>query len=198
MATARPRTGSGREDEGGSRSAHCAITVSDPFGVARVTSVGSEASSFLAYPRTEPLTLPKDTGKRRTTVVSARRQPTGAQGEDFYTLREYVEGDDLRRIHWPATAKRNRYMIRQEETPWHARATILLDETAGTYAGAGWERAVEVAASLADLYHRSAYNFRLLGVADRGIEGRTWDRPLPPLPRPPRNGATGRDRSKWG
>ena len=147
-----------------------AITVSDPFGVARVTSVGSVASTFLAYPRTEMLTLPKDTGKRRTTVVSARRQPTGAQGEDFYTLREYVEGDDLRRIHWPATAKRNRYMIRQEETPWHARATILLDETAGTYAGAGWERSVEVAASLADLYHRSAYNFRLMGVSDRGVE----------------------------
>jgi uncharacterized protein (DUF58 family) len=153
-----------------------AITVSDPFGVARSTSVGTEASSFLAYPRTEQLTLPKDSGKRRTTVVSARRQPTGAQGEDFYTLREYVEGDDLRRIHWPATAKRNRYMIRQEETPWHARATILLDDTTGTYAGAGWERSVEVAASLADLYHRSAYNFRLLGVEDRGIEsGRGTD-----------------------
>jgi uncharacterized protein (DUF58 family) len=152
------------------------ITISDPFGVARIMSVGSEPSSFLAYPRTEQLTLPKDAGKRRTTVVSARRQPTGAQGEDFYTLREYVEGDDLRRIHWPATAKRNRYMIRQEETPWHARATVLLDETDGTYVGAGWERAVEVAASLADLYHRSAYNFRLMCVTDRGVEsGRGTD-----------------------
>jgi uncharacterized protein (DUF58 family) len=153
-----------------------AITVSDPFGVARVTSIGTDASTFLAYPRTEQLDLPKDSGKRKTTTVSARRQPTGAQGEDFYTLREYVEGDDLRRIHWPATAKRNRYMIRQEETPWHARATILLDDTSGTYAGSGWERAVEVAASLADLYHRSAYNFRLMGVEERGIEqGRGTD-----------------------
>ncbi|MGH2754434.1 MAG: DUF58 domain-containing protein [Actinomycetota bacterium] len=147
-----------------------AITISDPFGVARLSSVASDASTFLAYPRTETLALPRDSGKRRTTVVSARRQPTGARGEDFYTLREYVEGDDLRRIHWPATAKRNRYMIRQEETPWHARATILLDDVAGTYAGAGWERSVEVAASLSDLYHRSAYNFRLLCVGETGVE----------------------------
>ena len=153
-----------------------ALTICDPFGVARITSVGTEASSFLAYPKTERLSLPKDSGKRRTTVVSARRQPTGARGEDFYTLREYVEGDDLRRIHWPATAKRNRYMIRQEEVPWHARATILLNDTDGAYVWATWERSVEVAASLADLYHRSAYNFRLIGVEEHGVDsGRGTD-----------------------
>ena len=148
-----------------------AISISDPFGVARVSTVASDESPFLAYPRTEQLSLPKDSGKRRTTIVSARRQPTGAQGEDFYTLREYVEGDDLRRIHWPATAKRNKYMIRQEETPWHARATVLLDDIAGSYTGTGWERAVEVAASLADLYHRAAYNFRLMCSDEAGVEG---------------------------
>ncbi len=101
--------------------------------------------------------------------TAARRQPTGAQGEDFYTLREYVEGDDLRRIHWPATAKRGRYMIRQEETPWHARATILLDDRAEAYTPRAWEQAVESAASLTDLYHRSGYTFRLVGASDPGV-----------------------------
>jgi uncharacterized protein (DUF58 family) len=145
------------------------ITITDPFGVARLTSVGSETSEFLAFPRTERLILPKDAGSRRTITTSARRQPTGNQGEDFYTLREYVEGDDLRRIHWPATAKRDRYMIRQEETPWHARATILLDDHAGAYTAAGWERAVEVAASMCDLYHRSGYAFRLTPSIAHGV-----------------------------
>ncbi|HEU4481136.1 MAG TPA: DUF58 domain-containing protein, partial [Actinomycetota bacterium] len=139
------------------------IAFTDPFGVAKLTSRATGVAEFLAYPRTEQLILPKDTGQKRTMVVSARRQPTGSQGDDFYTLREDVEGDDLRRIHWPATAKRNRYMVRQEETPWHARATILLDDRRGGLKGPAWERGVEAAASFADLYHRSSYSFRLLG-----------------------------------
>lgn len=145
------------------------VTVSDPFGVARVTSRAAERSEFLVYPRTEPLALPRDSGTRRSLTTSARRQPTGSQGEDFYTLREYVEGDDLRRINWAATAKRNKYMIRQEETPWHARATILLDDRSEAHSPAGWERAIEVAASTLDLYHRSGYAFRLTHSIAQGV-----------------------------
>ena len=52
-------------------------------------------------------------------------------------MREYVEGDDLRKIHWPATAKRGGFMIRQEETPWHTRATILLDDRVESHGGIG-------------------------------------------------------------
>lgn len=144
------------------------VTVSDPFGIATRTVILGGATPFLVYPRTETLTLPRDTGRRRTMVSSAKRQPTGATGEDFYTLREYVPGDDLRRIHWGATAKRDRYMIRQEETPWHARATILLDDRTSSYRGAAWERAVETAASLADLYHRSGYTYRLACASSAG------------------------------
>jgi uncharacterized protein (DUF58 family) len=126
-------------------------------------------TGLLVYPRIEPLTLPKDSGTRRTVTASARRQPTGSHGEDFYTLREYVEGDDLRRIHWSATAKRDRYMIRQEETPWHARATILLDDRSRSHVSASWEKAVEAAASMCDMYHRSSYAFRLAFANDAGI-----------------------------
>lgn len=145
------------------------IGVSDPFGVARHSQTTKETSRFLVHPRIETLTMPRDEGRRRVALTSARRQPTGSTGEDFYTLREYVDGDDLRRIHWPATAKRGRYMIRQEETPWHARGTILLDDRLGGYDGAGWERAIEVAASLADLLHRAGHSFRLLGAVESGV-----------------------------
>jgi uncharacterized protein (DUF58 family) len=138
------------------------VVLTDPFGVARISGESAPPSPLLAYPKIEQLTLPRESGTRRSVTSSARRQPTGTHGEDFYTLREYVEGDDLRRIHWPATAKRNRYMIRQEETPWHASATIVLDDRAGTYERSGWERAVEAAASLCDLYHRAGFRFRLV------------------------------------
>jgi uncharacterized protein (DUF58 family) len=140
----------------------------DPFGLARIRKVAGGTTPLLVYPKIEQLVLPRDLGERRSLSVSALRQPTGAAGEDFYTLREYVEGDDLRKIHWPSTAKRQRYMIRQEETPWHNRATIVLDDRAIAYEGEAFERAVEAAASLVDLYHRSGYTYRLAGAHDPG------------------------------
>jgi uncharacterized repeat protein (TIGR01451 family) len=144
------------------------ISVEDPFGLARVRSTGAPASEFLVHPQMETLSMPGDLGERRSLATSTMRQPTGAQGEDFYTLREYVEGDPLKKIHWPSTAKRGRYIIRQEETPWHTRATILLDDRSGGHGGHGptssFERAVEASASLVDLYSRSGYGFRLLAT----------------------------------
>jgi uncharacterized protein (DUF58 family) len=144
----------------------------DPFGLARVRWRALGVSSFLVHPRIERLSVPRDSGEQRSLASTARRQPTGARGEDFYTMREYVEGDDLRKIHWPATAKRGAFMIRQEETPWHTRSTILLDN-AGGHGGIGesssFERSVEAAASLCDLYLRSGYGWRLTPASGMGL-----------------------------
>ncbi|MEA2452566.1 MAG: hypothetical protein QOG04_1276 [Actinomycetota bacterium] len=144
------------------------MTCVDPFALARVRRVTGGTANLLVYPKIDQLVLPRDLGERRSLSVSALRSPTGATGEDFYTLREYVEGDDLRKIHWPSTAKRQRYMIRQEETPWHNRATIVLDDRALVYEGEAFERAVEAAASLVDLYHRSGFTYRLTGAHHPG------------------------------
>jgi uncharacterized protein (DUF58 family) len=144
------------------------IAFVDPFGLAHVLSRNSQITTFLVYPAIEPLALPRDLGRQQSLVVSALRRPTGAHGEEFYTLREYVQGDDLRKIHWASTAKRGAYMIRQEETPWHTRASILFDDTMLGGEGAeaaSFERAVEATASLVDLYHRSSYSTRLLAAS---------------------------------
>jgi uncharacterized protein (DUF58 family) len=150
------------------------IVCSDPFGLASVTLRPEDTTSILVYPRIETLALPRDRGERRSLSVSALRQPTGMTGEDFYTLREYVEGDDLRKIHWPSTAKRGRYMIRQEETPWHTRATLLMDDDASAHdslaGSSSFERCAEATASLVDLYHRAGYTFRLVCSHDPGVQ----------------------------
>lgn len=147
------------------------VSILDPFALVRRSYVASGVTDFLVYPKVEPLAMPRDRGEQRSLAVSALRQPTGARGEDFYTLREYVEGDDLRKVHWPATARTDKVMIRQEETPWHTRATVLLDDRSspGEKNGAGFDRAVEVTASVCDLYGRAGYNFRLVGAHDRGV-----------------------------
>jgi uncharacterized protein (DUF58 family) len=149
------------------------VSVVDPFGLAQLRTPAIGRDGLLVHPRIERLVLPRDPGDRRSPTLSTLRRPTGARGEDFYTMREYVEGDDLRKIHWPSTAKRDRYMIRQEETPWQTRATILLDDRAVAHEGHGgqssFERAVEAAASFVDLYDSSGYNYRLLGLGEPGF-----------------------------
>ena len=159
------------------------ISIVDPFALARVRTRSSVTSTLLVHPPIERLNLPRDTGERRSVTATSSRNPTGTRGEDFYTLREYVEGDDLRRIHWPSTAKRDRYMIRQEETPWQTRATILLDDSAAMHGGAGrtssFEKSLTAAASLIDLYHRTGFSYRFTGTVNpgpppgRGSEHRT-------------------------
>jgi len=63
-------------------------------------------------------------------------------------LREYQTGDDLRRIHWPSSAKRDELMIRQLEVPWQARALVLLDTRADRYpTDEAFEQAVRGTAS---------------------------------------------------
>jgi uncharacterized protein (DUF58 family) len=72
------------------------------------------------------------------------------QGEDFFTLREYQVGDDLRKVHWRSTARRGRLMIKQEQIPWHARGTVVLDvrdSAVGPTGGVAFEASVVAAAS---------------------------------------------------
>ena len=43
------------------------------------------------------------------------------------TVREYRQGDDLRRVHWRSSARVGDLMVRREEQPWQSRATLFLD-----------------------------------------------------------------------
>jgi uncharacterized protein (DUF58 family) len=48
-------------------------------------------------------------------------------GEDDVSTRAYRHGDDLRKVHWRATARTGELMVRMEERPWRAQAALLLD-----------------------------------------------------------------------
>jgi uncharacterized protein (DUF58 family) len=149
------------------------ISFVDPFGLTQTRTAITGASELLVHPQVEKLSLPRDRGRQRSMSVSALRQLSGARGEDFYTLRDYGIGDDLRKIHWPSTAKAGKPMIRQEETPWQNRATIVIDDRAGAHDGFGeassFERCVEAAAAVAAMYNASGYSYRFAGAAAPGL-----------------------------
>jgi uncharacterized protein (DUF58 family) len=85
-------------------------------------------------------------------------------GEDFYALRPYEVGDDLRRVHWASSARFDDLMIRQDEMPWQTRSTILLDIRTRAHTAASLEIAVSAAASIHAASHRSYSLVRLLST----------------------------------
>ena len=101
-------------------------------------------------PRVHDIVAPVAAGSR----MAADGETHGARamasdlGDDFLTLREYELGDDLRRVHWRATARTGELMIRQNEARWRSRAVLLLDVRPGAYDDASFEVAVEATASV--------------------------------------------------
>lgn len=59
---------------------------------------------------------------------------TRGQGTEFDSLRDYVEGDDVRAIDWRATARRQHLVVRTWQPEQHRRVVIVLD-TSRTSAG---------------------------------------------------------------
>jgi uncharacterized protein (DUF58 family) len=124
------------------------VVVGDPFGLTSVATKAAPRVSLTVYPRIDPIEpLPYTTGHD---PLAGARQPNslGRTGEDFYALRPYVVGDDLRRIHWPSSARHDELLVRQNELPWQGRTTVLLDVRKAAHAGDSLEVAVSAAASI--------------------------------------------------
>ncbi len=102
------------------------VRVRDAFGVAQRLRRYSNTDEVVVYPRIEPLGGPANPGSPRGSGSSDVRR-LFTVGDEFYTMREYVQGDDLRQVHWPSTAHRQTLMVRQQEQPWQAQATVFCD-----------------------------------------------------------------------
>jgi uncharacterized protein (DUF58 family) len=124
-------------------------TVTDPLRLAKASTVVPTLDRLIVYPEVEDLVGFPMTRGRDPAMHASRPEFSQRGGEDFYTLRDYVFGDDLRRVHWPSSAKRDDLMIRQLETPWQSRALVMLDLRWKAYESeACFEKAVRGAASI--------------------------------------------------
>lgn len=124
------------------------VVVSDPFGLARSRTKALDTAELVVYPRIDPITpVGRATGHDSQAAI---RNPNalGRVGDDFYALRPYVVGDDLRRVHWPSVARTGDLMVRQQELPWQQRTTVLLDNRPYAHHDQTFEAAVSAAASI--------------------------------------------------
>lgn len=141
------------------------VRATDPFGLARLDRRFSATTSVLVTPRVVPLSdMSSAPGAGQTGESTPLR--IGLVGQDDVLVREYRDGDDVRRIHWRSTAKRGEIMVRREEQSWDPSLTVLLDSRRQAHAGNGpdssFEWAVSAVASIAKHMQAGSFTLRLV------------------------------------
>ncbi len=140
-------------------------TITDPFGLCEFERDLVTHSRLVVVPRVTTLWgLPRGAGLGSGEDSSIRLH--AGQGETDAVVRQYRQGDDLRKVHWRSTARRDEMMVRVEERPWHGGTTVLLDHRASAHRGSGThsslEWAVEFTASVCLHLNRTGQHVRLV------------------------------------
>lgn len=126
---------------------------------------------FEVYPTAAKIDVTALLAGRAT--VGARDLTTAAAGQSllFRGVRDFAAGDDVRRIHWPATARRGSPMVREHERDVQPVFTLFLDLEQRGRAGLGrkstLEYLVRVGASLLWTAHRRGDSFGFVAESDR-------------------------------
>jgi uncharacterized protein (DUF58 family) len=146
------------------------VELTDAFGLARSKVSALGRTTVTVYPRIVELSAPPRTGG--ADPHGLRSRGLHHEGDEFHSLRPYVLGDDLRRVHWPATARRDDLVVRQLDLHRHGRTTVLLETRPALHVGASFETAVVVAASVLVAAHDRGDELRLVssGGHDSGID----------------------------
>lgn len=146
--------------------------ITDPLGVARRTRTVAGTGTVVVAPRAYQVPMPAlGSGPLgQQLLAQARRLGPG----EFHSLREYVEGDEPRSIHWRASARGDDLVVKQHTLEGLRRAMVVLDIDPASYSDrASFERAVTAAASLVSSAHHHELATRF--VTGRGIDLRGPD-----------------------
>jgi uncharacterized protein (DUF58 family) len=120
----------------------------DPLGLLRRAQRHAASAVLWVHPVTYPV-RPLPVG--RVPDFEGRRADTARSGTvTFSSLREYVPGDDPRRIHWRTTARTGTLIVREHIDTTEPTTTVLLDTRAAALDPEAFEYAVQAAASVAE------------------------------------------------
>jgi uncharacterized protein (DUF58 family) len=135
----------------------------DAFGLARRTATVAGTDVLTVLPAISPLRgRGVGSGLDDPLAGLSQRRAGGSGNEDFSTLRPYVVGDDLRRIHWASSARAGDLLVRQDDPPWRGHITVLLDARAERTDPERFELAVAATASILHAAARQADRARLI------------------------------------
>jgi uncharacterized protein (DUF58 family) len=150
------------------------IATKFPFALFRKSRDTTQPGEVLVYPQIVPVPRPLPQARQQGEAVSER---LGRRGE-FFGLREWRDGDDRRDVHWKASARTGRTMVREYEDELSRRAVVAVDNAlpAATLAAIeadaldqdgeaqveALERAISRAASVASAYLEQGWGVQIV------------------------------------
>ncbi len=143
----------------------------DPFGFTEREAVLCEPFEFLVHPSTEGV---QDRPFTRLWEDPPVRPPTSKpwpSGMEFYGMREYTPGDDVRRVVWRAYARTRQLLVREAEQGVTDQIIVLLDgdkenHSKGVFSES-FETGVRAAASLGLWHLKEGFSVILEGNSKR-------------------------------
>ncbi|GIF76315.1 DUF58 domain-containing protein [Asanoa siamensis] len=139
----------------------------DPLGLVTAARSHGGTATVWVHPRIHPLRA-VPTGAMRSLDGRVDSVPHGSI--TFDSLREYVVGDELRRVHWRTSARIGELMVREQLDTSLPKLVVLLDNRAAVHRTKGgeaptFEAACEAAASIITAAAREDVDATLLLVA---------------------------------
>jgi len=124
------------------------VRASDPLGMLRLRRRVGTTSELIVYPKPVPIRSVRSSDGTRDTQVLRSVARFGVPG-DFSSVRDYQDGDELRRIHWKTTARTQKLAVVEPEHNGAGLVTVALDLSEGSDCGAGPRTSLDVAAGIA-------------------------------------------------
>ncbi len=125
------------------------VTRRDALGLVSLARAHGDTTTVWVHPRIHPLNA-VPAGVARSLDGRIDRVPHGTI--TFDSLREYVVGDELRRVHWRTSAKVGELMVREDLDTSLPQLVVLLDDRASAHPRESvdetFESACEAAASV--------------------------------------------------
>jgi uncharacterized protein (DUF58 family) len=138
------------------------VSTKFPFGFLRKTHEKEATGEVIVYPRSQQI---RDFSAVVPVLAGWLESPQRGSGSDLYLIRQYSSNDNMRHIDWKATAKSRQLMVKEYTREDERRISIVLDDYWDKKMPdfeERFERAVELAASLADHFTKQGSEIRLL------------------------------------
>ncbi len=120
-----------------------AVEGGDPFGIFTLTQWISTGDECLVLPSWVIMTgmpsIPARLGAREQEHLVSRE----GHSHEFLGTRPYTDGDSLRGVHWPLTARHDTLIVRQFQKEVEEEVLIVLDADRNADVGEGAENALE-------------------------------------------------------
>ncbi len=139
----------------------------DPACIFKFTRKFFLPGEIVIFPETVELkSMPLGLRRHSEQSLTGRPAGTAGYGYEYFGIKEFRPGDDMRHIHWKASAKQGKMIVQEFEAQTSNQINIVLDTSAASvgdnHPQSNFECLIRIASSLNAYFHRRPYNICFL------------------------------------